>query len=112
MRARSDSLFFVRELGASCSGRSITAGSVKLGRLPAVIVEASHYRARAGPPLQFRSGQGYCCPWFGRVRAAPVAIQRPAAPVGFAMRIRKSGLLQAGGMLGINPENTALPRPF
>src|SRR5262249_48360741 len=42
-------------------------------------------------------------------RCAPVAIQRPAAPAGAAMRIRKSGLPQEAGMPEICPANRASP---
>src|SRR5262249_54561429 len=43
-------------------------------------------------------------------RSTPVAIQRPAAPCGTAMRIRNSGLPHGIGPCVMFPENVALPR--
>src|SRR5262245_1679322 len=43
-------------------------------------------------------------------RSAPVAIQRPAAPAGVAMRMRKRGFPHEDGMFWRYPANAALPR--
>src|SRR5262245_18151786 len=43
-------------------------------------------------------------------RSAPVAIQRPAAPAGVAIRTRKMGFAQECGTSRRAPANAALPR--